>query len=88
MNAQKSLAVNYLRKYFQRIECDWMTSRSTVMLVGSDLGYAGNVSEVRTEGSRPTFYFNFTTMAPPEKKVMVHKKSVKRGSWALHGIEG
>ena len=53
-NARESLAGNYLWKKFQRLECDWMTSRSTRMLAGSDSDYAGTESEVRTEGSRPT----------------------------------
>ena len=54
MNAQESLAANYLQKQFQRTECDWMTERATGRLEGSDLDQAVNASEVRTYGSRPT----------------------------------
>ena len=53
-NVRESLAGNYLRKQFQRLECGWMTSRSTRRLVGSDSDYVGNASEVCTEGSLPT----------------------------------
>ena len=45
---------NYIWKQFQRPECDWMTSRSIVRLLGSESDYAGNASEVHTEGSRQT----------------------------------
>ena len=48
MNAWESLALNYLQKQFQRLYCDWMTSRSTSRLAGSDLDQAGNTSKVST----------------------------------------
>ena len=54
INARESLAGNYLRKQFQPIECDWMKLRSTGRLEDSDFDQAGNKSEIRTEGSRPT----------------------------------
>ena len=40
----------YLRKRFQRLQCDWMKSHLTRKLAGSDSDYAGSVSEVCTEG--------------------------------------
>ena len=52
--AKESLAGNYIQKQFQRLECDWMISCSTRRLLRSDLDYAGNASEVHTEGSCPT----------------------------------
>ena len=54
MNAWDILAGNSLRKHFQWLERNWMTSRSTRRLAVSEYDYAGNLSEVSTEGSRPT----------------------------------
>ena len=48
------LAGNCIRKQFQWMECDWMTSCSYRRLAGSYLGQAVKSSEVRTDGSRPT----------------------------------
>ena len=53
MNVPESLAGNYLRKQFQRLECDCITSHSTVRLEGSDLYQVGGASEVCTDGSCP-----------------------------------
>ena len=54
MNAWDILAGNSLRKNFQWLERNCMTSRSTRRLAVSDYDYAGNLSEVITEVSRPT----------------------------------
>ena len=54
MNAWESVVENFLRKYSQRLECDWMMSHSTGSLVVSNLYQVGNASNVRTEGSFPT----------------------------------
>lgn len=34
------------------------------------------------------FDFNYTLLAPPGKKVIVHKKPAVRQSWAPHGVDG
>ena len=49
MKLRQSFAGNYLWKNFQRLECNWMTSRSTGRFEGSDLDQAGNRYEVHTE---------------------------------------
>ena len=35
-----------------------------------------------------TFDFNIAHMAPPGNKVLMHKKTAVRGSWAPYGVEG
>ena len=54
MNTREILAGKLSLEAFQLLECDWMTSRSTVILAGSDSDNSENASEVRTDGSRPT----------------------------------
>ena len=54
MNARESLAGNYLRKQFERLECGCIMSRSTSRLAGSESVYVGNASKVCTERSCPT----------------------------------
>ena len=49
MKAWGILIENYLWKQFQRKYRDYMTSRSTGKLVGSDSDQVGNESEVCTE---------------------------------------
>ena len=34
------------------------------------------------------FNFNATPLAPPGTKVIIHKKTKQRGSWAYHGVPG
>eukprot|EP00957_Ditylum_brightwellii_P081293 6184015-Ditylum_brightwellii.AAC.1 len=34
------------------------------------------------------FDFNVTPLTPPGTKVIIHKKSTHRDSWAYHGVEG
>ena len=54
MNSREILAWNYLKKQFQRMECDCITSNSTRKFSGIQLNKAGNAHELRTEGIHPT----------------------------------
>ena len=63
----ESLMGNYLRKQFQRLECDWMTSRSTIRLGRSESYCAGNESKVSIEGIRP--YKNSRSLSIPSPSI-------------------